>query len=180
MKTAVSTRRASRHNPERTYAGKRLTELFLIIFKVHGLMLSRGNELVRPLKLSGHQWQIMSSVRVTPLTMAQIARRMGLTRQGVRQVVMRLIKDGMVELASNPDHLRSRLVGLTPAGRKLLRLADSRQAHWVNGLASQLDSKALVTAHQTMSELCAVLEWQNKPLRFNGARKTMGDAEGSG
>jgi DNA-binding MarR family transcriptional regulator len=179
MKTTGSTKPASRHSPERSYAGKRLTDLFLIIFKVHGLMLSRGNELVRPLNLSGHQWQIMSSVRLTPLTMAQIARRMGLTRQGVRQVVMRLIKDGMVELASNPDHLRSHLVVLTAPGRKQLRLADSLQAHWVNRLAGQMDLKGLLIAHKTMSELCSILEWQHKPLRANGARKIMAGA-GSG
>ncbi|GEM_PF-253417 len=159
---AATTRQTKRG---RTYAGESLTDLFLAIFKVHGLMLTRGDELVRPLNLSSNQWQVLSSIRDRPLTMAQIARRMGLTRQGVRQVTIRLIRKGVVELTSNPDHLRAHLVGLTPAGRQLLKRADSLQARWVNRLGSRLDLDGMLRARRTLSELCSVLEWQSKTRR---------------
>jgi DNA-binding MarR family transcriptional regulator len=178
----VKNARAPKRSGERgrTNAGERLTELFLMVFRVHGSMLSRGNELVGSLNLSSHRWQVMSAVRETPLTMAQIARRMGLTRQGVRQVVMQLIRAGIVALAPNPDHIRARLVTLTSSGRNLLKRVDFLQANWVNGLAANLNVDKLILAHRALSELCAVLEWRKKPYLLQNRGKSAGGVETNG
>lgn len=133
-----------------------------MIFRVHGLMLLRGDDLVGPLSLSSNRWQVISSLRDRPFTMAQIARRMGLTRQGVRQVTQRLVRQGVVELIANPDHQRAHLVRLTPAGSDLLRRADSLQTKWVNRLAARLDLAELARTHVSLSKVCSVLEWQGE------------------
>jgi DNA-binding MarR family transcriptional regulator len=54
------------------------------------------------------------------LTAATIARRLGLPRQAVHRVVDDLVEQGHVAKRANPDHVRSELVALTPAGRALL------------------------------------------------------------
>jgi DNA-binding MarR family transcriptional regulator len=69
-----------------------------------------------------------------PLTVPQIARRMGLTRQGVHATVNRLVSDGFLELMPNADHSRSQLVGLTDLGRTRYDAIGRRQAAWANQL----------------------------------------------
>jgi DNA-binding MarR family transcriptional regulator len=63
-----------------------------------------------------------------PLTVPQIARRMGITRQSVHATVKRLVADGLVELAPNLDHRRSQLVRLTELGERSHAALDGRQA----------------------------------------------------
>jgi DNA-binding MarR family transcriptional regulator len=69
--------------------------------------------------LTSARWQVLGAVALAerPLTVPQIARRIGLTRQSVHATAKRLIRDGLLELAPNADHRRSQLVRLTDAGR---------------------------------------------------------------
>jgi DNA-binding MarR family transcriptional regulator len=67
------------------------------------------------------RWQTMSTISDTDLTVASIARRLGLPRQAVHRVVDDLITQGHVRKIANPDHQRSELVSLTPEGRTLHR-----------------------------------------------------------
>ena len=68
------------------------------------------------------RWLTMSTISDTDLTVASIARRLGLPRQAVHRVVDDLITQGHVRKITNPDHLRSELISLTPEGRTLQRL----------------------------------------------------------
>jgi DNA-binding MarR family transcriptional regulator len=148
-----------------------VTELFLLIFRVHSLMLLRGNELVRPLNISGRGWQVLASIRDTPHTMAQISRRMGITRQGVRQAIERLSRSGMVEMTVNPDHARAQLIKLTPQGKKLLKQAESLQANWCNAVGAQIDPSKLAAGYQALGKLRSILEWRGPGRAASAGRK---------
>jgi DNA-binding MarR family transcriptional regulator len=52
-----------------------------------------------------------------PITVAQIARRMGLARQGVQRIVNELVKLGILCFETNIDHKRAPLVSISDAGR---------------------------------------------------------------
>jgi DNA-binding MarR family transcriptional regulator len=93
-----------------------------------------------------------------PLTVPQIARRMGLTRQSVHATVNRLVRDGFLELAPNSDHRRSPLVGLTTSGRAKYQAIDVLQAVWVNQLARGIGRSDLETTQRVLVELCRRLE----------------------
>src|SRR5579884_1073083 len=60
-------------------------------------------------------------------TVPQLARRRSCSRQHVQALVNRLRADGLAELVDNPDHRRSRLVRLTPAGRRSRRCGRPRR-----------------------------------------------------
>jgi DNA-binding MarR family transcriptional regulator len=81
------------------------------------------------------------------LTVPQIARRMGLTRQSVHTTVNRLLEDGLVELVPNADHRRSQLVRLTGPGEARYRAIDAKQAVWVNELVVGLRRSELKRPH---------------------------------
>jgi DNA-binding MarR family transcriptional regulator len=96
---------------------------------------------------TGARWLVMSAVSDSDLTVATIARRLGLPRQAVHRVVDDLVTQGHVRKLANPDHARSELVSLTPDGRSLLevlRLESGRHR-----------SQLLETANVTEEELAA-------------------------
>src|SRR5918994_7481158 len=118
---------------ERTPTGKAVTELILSTFRANGLLLGAGDDLSVDEGLTSSRWQVLGAIVLAerPLTVPQIARRMGLTRQSVHATVNRLVADGLLELAPNADHRRSPLVRLAERGRAKYESMDERQAAWV-------------------------------------------------
>jgi DNA-binding MarR family transcriptional regulator len=76
-----------------------------------------------------------------PQGVAQIARARPVARQGVQRMADELAADGLVEFAANPAHLRSRLVRLTPAGRKLLESIEGGVALWPRDLRAEFNQR---------------------------------------
>jgi len=144
----------------RTPEGEKATEVILSAFRANGRLLAAGDLLAAGHGLTSARWQVLGAIALAqrPLTVPQIARRMGLTRQSVHTTVNRLLTDGMVELVSNADHRRSQLVCLTELGRAKYRAVDEKQAAWVSQLAAGLTRSELETTARVLGELCTRLE----------------------
>ena len=153
--------------PERTPAGEAATEVILSIFRANGQLLASGDVLGASEGLTSARWQVMGAIALAerPLTVPQIARRMGITRQSVHATVKRLVADGLVELAPNVDHRRSELVRLTELGKRRYASLDGRQAEWVNRLARGIGRAELETAARVVAELSARLEGEAESER---------------
>jgi DNA-binding MarR family transcriptional regulator len=136
------------------------TEVILSVFRANGLLLAAGDLLSAEHGLTSARWQVLGAIEYAqqPLTVPQIARRMGLTRQSVHTTANRLLADGMVELVPNEDHRRSPLVRLTERGRVTFQAVDQKQASWVNQLAADLTRADLETAGRVLGELSTRLE----------------------
>ena len=140
----------------RTPAGQATTEVILSTFRANGLLVASGDLLAADAGLTSARWQVLGAVALAerPLTVPQIARRMGLTRQSVHASIKRLVADGLVELASNADHRRSQHVRLTESGEASYAAIDGRRAEWVNRLAGGIPRTDLETARRVLDELC--------------------------
>ena len=88
-----------------------------------------------------------------PLTVPQIARRMGLTRQSVQASVNRLRGDTLVAADENPDRRRSPLIRLTDLGRAKYEGLQRRQVRWVIALAAGLKVSELESTARVLGEL---------------------------
>jgi DNA-binding MarR family transcriptional regulator len=144
----------------RSLEGEKATEVILSTFRSNGLLLAAGDRLAAEHGLTSARWQVLGAVALAkrPLTVPQIARRMGLARQTVHTTVNRLLADGLVELVPNADHRRSQLVRLTELGGARYEAIDEEQAVWVNELASGLRRSELETTARVLGELCKRLE----------------------
>jgi DNA-binding MarR family transcriptional regulator len=144
----------------RTPEGETATQVVLAAFRANGLLLAAGDDLAVDEGLTSARWQVLGALALAerPLTVPQIARRMGLTRQSVHATVKRLVRDRLVELAPNADHRRSQLVWLTELGRGRYAAIDGRQALWVNRLADGISRSELETTARILGELCRRLE----------------------
>jgi DNA-binding MarR family transcriptional regulator len=153
---------------ERTPTGKAATELILSAFRANGLLLDAGDLLSADEGLTSARWQVLGAIALAdrPLTVPQIARRMGLTRQSVHATVNRLVRDGFLELGPNADHRRSPLVGLTKQGTAKYEALDAEQVAWINRLARGIARSDIETAVRVLDELSRRLE--------DGRRETSG------
>jgi DNA-binding MarR family transcriptional regulator len=145
---------------QRTAAGEAATEVILSIFRANGLLIDSGDLLSASEGLTSARWQVLGAIALgeRPLTVPQVARRMGLTRQSVHATVKRMVADGLVELVPNPDHRRSQLVRLTEAGERRYAAIDRRQIGWVNSLAHGIGRRELETTARVLAELAARLD----------------------
>jgi DNA-binding MarR family transcriptional regulator len=162
-----------RSGDHRTQDGETATQVILSVFRANGLLLAAGDLLAADLGLTAARWQVLGAITLAqrPLTVPQIARRMGLTRQSVHATVNRLVHDGLLDLAPNADHRRSPLVRLTDRGRTSYTAIDGRQAAWVNRLAGAIDRSDLETTAHVLDELCRRLEadsTEDHPQRGEG------------
>ena len=145
---------------KRTPEGDAATEVILAVFRANGALVASGDVLAADEELTSSRWQVLGAIALAdrPLTVPQIARRMGLARQSVHATVKRLQADGLVELAPNADHRRSQLVRLTELGVRRYAAIDGRQAAWVNDLARGIDRSELEAASRVLEELTRRLE----------------------
>ena len=146
--------------PARTPEGDAATDVVLALFRAHGLLLAAGHQLATQKGLTAARWQVLGAVALAgrPLTVPQIARRMGLTRQAVQVTVNQLRGDALVETSDNLDHRRSPLIGLTELGRQKYAVIDRRQIAWINELAAGLKISDLTAAARLLTEFSDRLE----------------------
>jgi DNA-binding MarR family transcriptional regulator len=141
-----------------TDRGQEFSDLLVEIFRVNGLLLTAGDSLARPAGLTSARWQVLGVVDHGPVTIADVARTMGLTRQAVRETVTSLVSLGMITYEDNPRDRRARLLTLTPRGRSALRTVERRQATWANQLAARASLTDLRAATGILRDVGDLLE----------------------
>jgi DNA-binding MarR family transcriptional regulator len=143
-----------------TVEGEAATDVVLAAFRANGLLLAAGDLLAAKEGLTSARWQVLGAIALAgrPLTVPQIARRMGLTRQAVQASVNRLLGDQLVEADTNPDHRRSPLIRLTERGNHKYAALQRRQAAWINELAAGIKRSELAMTARVLQELSDRLE----------------------
>lgn len=143
---------------EHTNKGKSFTDLVLVVMRVHGLIREHGQRLTKPHGLSVARWSVLGAVGDRPMTVSQISRRMGVTRQNVQTVVNSMRSEGLVTLRDNPDHARAPLIELTPKAAKLLKALHADQRVWANASGENLLLREMTDSAETLNKLADVLE----------------------
>jgi DNA-binding MarR family transcriptional regulator len=149
-----------RRNPHHTESGAALTQVVLTVFRANGALVAAGEKLARELSLTSARWQVLGAVELAerPLTVPQIARRMGLARQSVHATVRALVDLDLLRLAPNTEHQRSALVTSTPEGQQMYRSLEVRQAAWINALANGFNEADLRVAGNVLDTLVRQLD----------------------
>jgi DNA-binding MarR family transcriptional regulator len=127
------------------------------VFRFASQILATGDQLGQNIDITVARWQALGVILYEPATVAEMSRRIGLTRQSVRETVNQLRKQGLVQSRSNPAHRRAPLIEMTPKGREVMEILLQRQAMITGWFTNNLDIscediQALVTRLQTMRE----------------------------
>ena len=141
--------------PKHTQAAAVFTDLVLEVFRLNGRLLSAGDQLGRPEELTSARWQVLGAIELAgePMSVAQIGRRMGLSRQAVQRVANDLEKHGFIRFEMNPDHLRAKLIVLSQKGEGALGRIKIIQIEWANALTSNMDARRIADALDVLRQL---------------------------
>jgi DNA-binding MarR family transcriptional regulator len=125
------------------------------IFQTNGKLLAHGDRLTAQHGLTGARWQVLGALQLEskPLTVAQIARRMGLQRQSVQRLVDIMVKQGLLTTLPNPEHKRAKLVDFTPQGNKVREQLFETKRCWAEGITESFSQSELKQAIQLLQKL---------------------------
>ena len=87
------------------------------------------------------------------LTVPQLARQRGTSRQNIQVLVDRLSEAGHVQHVANPDHVRSERLQLTPAGKRSLTAANAHRTVLLGKLVPHVTGQELRTCLSVMKRL---------------------------
>lgn len=107
-----------------TALGSRLKRLGERLQGEAQVILSR----VEPAIASGQHPMLHTIARFAPLTIGDLADRLGVTQPGVTRTLGQLADAGLVEVVTSPDDARRRLVSLTDDGQRFV--AHARRDAW--------------------------------------------------
>jgi DNA-binding MarR family transcriptional regulator len=139
-------------------ARERMGAIALTTFALNGLFLSIAEQLTAPAGLTATRWQVLGAVLHTPLTQAEIARRMGITRQSVRRTSLQLVAEGLLELIPNPSSRKAMLLQSTKKGYAAVSKIKPQHAEFAKLLEKRLGKGQMSKILETMAELRQTLE----------------------
>ena len=148
--------------PKKNQTHALLTPLIIGVFRLNAALITAGDRLVGDLELTSARWQVLGVVAnvPVPLSMASIARTIGLTRQSVRSVTAELVASGLVEFQPNPHHRRAQWVVLTAKGKQVESVARKRQIPWAADLSKGLDPQQIELAVALLQTILGRLDSQ--------------------
>ena len=80
-----------------------------------------------PHELTPARWQVLGAVLEEPLPVAEIVRRVGLTRQSVQRVANDVVAQGWADWQPNPGRRSQNLLVLTDKGRRAITALTEEQ-----------------------------------------------------
>lgn len=135
-----------------------LSDLALTTFRLNGQVLALAEDLARPVGLTAARWQVLGAVLTEPLSVAAIAREMGMARQSVQRIADILADAGMVEYRDNPSHRRAKLVAPTSEGLAAVHRIDPAHARVAAALVGVLGADRAAEAVHALHDISTALE----------------------
>ncbi|MDP1724527.1 MAG: MarR family transcriptional regulator [Alphaproteobacteria bacterium] len=137
---------------------ERLSAMALTAFALNGLFLDVAEQLTAPVGLTATRWQVLGAVLNEQLTQAEIARRMGITRQSVRRTSLQLVEEGMLRFTSNPSSRKAMLLQLTEKGFAAINKINPQHAAFAKQLEERLGKEQMLKILDAMNKLRHTLE----------------------
>ncbi|HEX4041563.1 MAG TPA: MarR family transcriptional regulator [Xanthobacteraceae bacterium] len=128
------------------------------IYELAGRFREHGEAIARTVGQTQARWQVLSAAATAPpLTVPQIARILGVTRQNVQRIADLLVGDGSAQFQDNPDHRASPHLVLTRRGRAALdQLGKAARGFHVR-LGQKLSASDVASAQRALRRLLEAL-----------------------
>jgi DNA-binding MarR family transcriptional regulator len=130
------------------------------VFRLNGRLLEAAERMAEAGGLTAARWQVLGGVLDEPRTVAEIARRMGLTRQSVQRVANVLVGEGFAAWEPNPRHRRAKLLRPTTGARDAVRQVSVLQHPWSSAIGDFVGEAQIRTASRTIERLLTAINEQ--------------------
>jgi DNA-binding MarR family transcriptional regulator len=130
---------------------------------LHRSLLAVGDDVAAAAGQTRARSACLQQLARGPLTVAAIADRLGLARQGVQRVADLLVSDGLAGYTDNPRHRRAKLLTLTAAGERALAAMEDAHHRWVAGTAPDLTPLRLPELTERLSAVRHAVDTARRP-----------------
>jgi len=138
--------------------GDAFSAFAITALRLAGHLTAAGDQLAMPAGQTSARWQVLAAARRGDMSVAQVARVLGVARQGVQRLADLLEGEGLIAYAGNPQHQRAKLVRLTEEGAMRLGAIEIAQAGWADGLGAAFTPAELDAARAVMARAMQMLE----------------------
>lgn len=128
------------------------------VFQAAGEMRRSGEVIAAQVGQTQARWQLMSVVSEGRWTVPDVARDLGVTRQGVQRIADELVADGLAQYVPNPRHRRSPLVQLTARGRDTLAKITAVARRTNQGMTRMFTAGQLDQTREFLTRVIAALQ----------------------
>lgn len=151
-----TTEEHQRHRP--TPQQKTLSGIAKMVFRLNGQTLAIAEDLAGPVGLTAARWQVLATVLREPLSVADVSRLVGTSRQSVQRVADVLVDKGLAEYKPNPAHRRAKLLTPTDNGRSAVKAIAPAHAELAQRLSLEFGEERLKRLLDSLQELSAALD----------------------
>lgn len=123
------------------------------IFELAGRFRADGEAIAATAGQTQARWQVMSAASGAPMTVPQIARRLGVSRQNVQRIADLLVEEAWATFEPNPDHRGSPHLVLTRRGQAALAQLSKAAARSHTKLAGRLAGTDIGAIHRGLRRL---------------------------
>jgi DNA-binding MarR family transcriptional regulator len=136
------------YHPQKTPASNAFTDLIRAILRTNATVQRSGTRLLRDTGITNAQWQLLSELFALErrVTVSELARHMGLTRQAIQRLADDMARDGLVEFVKNPGDARAMHLLLTEVGKATYHEAQECEWQWTNAIAADFDAEQIASA----------------------------------
>ena len=115
------------------------------VAQLSNLLNKRLAPLLERSGITPQQWGVLSVIAASdaPMTLAAVARELGVTKQNMTGMTSRLEQLALIERLEDPADLRSSKVQLTRRGRSTVEKLRHDYAQWVDGLDAESLARAV-------------------------------------
>ena len=135
---------------------ERFTQFTRALFAANNMVLKHGDLVTGKYQQTSARWRILGNIEPEPLTVSQIAKLTGYTRQSIQRLADELVKEGLATYESTTDQ-RTKDVCITEKGRELLEQLANYENEWVARITQTLSVEELTELAQALEKVRAVL-----------------------
>jgi DNA-binding MarR family transcriptional regulator len=117
-----------------------------------------GDQLHGDLEITTAMRAVMETLTVGPMTVPQIAKLKGVTRQHIQLLADALVEAGLAVVKENPAHRRSSLITLTEKGKRAFAKMRAREEPVIDAIAWEFDAQELERATGVLNRLAMRLD----------------------
>ena len=143
----------NRKGISRAKAEKQVPIIVAGIYELAGRLREHGEAIAATVGQTQARWQVLSAASGRPLTVPQIARVLGVTRQNVQRIADLLVAEGAAEYRDNPDHRASPHLILTKSGRTTLERITQAAAGYHAVLTQKLSASEVASLQRGLRRL---------------------------
>jgi DNA-binding MarR family transcriptional regulator len=138
---------------------EKMTALTASVRAVFNRLKAVADDLHGDLEVTAAMRAVMETLAAEgAMTVPQIARLKGVTRQHIQLLADALIEAGLAAVRENPAHRRSSLIALTDKGRRTFAKMRAREVPVVASIANEFDAQDLERATAVLTRLAARLD----------------------